>query len=88
MKNHGSLYKIKRKHKTKAKKVLSSRKDEVLVVLDVEESEWMSTEDLKITPPESCEVLEEDHAIFYAWQIFLMPWGIIFDLTKHKEQNI
>ena len=38
MKNHGFLHKTKRQQKIKAKNVLSSRKNEVFVVLDVEES--------------------------------------------------
>ena len=41
--------KPKDRHKVKAKNMLSSRKNEVLVVLDVEKPEWMSTEDVEIT---------------------------------------
>ena len=40
--------------------MLSSRKDEVLVVPEDEEPEWISTKDVEIIPPESCEVIEED----------------------------
>ena len=47
----------------KSENVLSSRKNEVLVVLDVEEPEWMSTEDVDIPPLDSCEVIEEDQVL-------------------------
>ena len=63
MKNHGILHKTKRQHKIKAKNVLSSRKNEVLVVLDVKKPEWMSTEDVDIPPLGSCEVIEEDQVL-------------------------
>ena len=55
--------------------MLSSKKDEVLVVLDDEEPEWMSTEDVDITPPEFCEVIEEDQdlTVFTLDENFLMP---------------
>ena len=53
-----SIYtKPKDRHKVKAKNMLSSKKNEVLVVLDVEEPEWMSTEDVDIPPLDSCEVI-------------------------------
>ena len=42
--------------------MLSSTKDEILVVLIDEEPEWMSTEDVEIIP-ESCEVIEEDQIL-------------------------
>ena len=51
--------KPKDRHKVKAKNVLSSRTNEVLVVLDVEELEWMSTEDVDIPPLDSYEFIEE-----------------------------
>ena len=38
-------------------------KSEVLVVLDVEEPEWMSSEDVYIPPLDSCEVIEEDQVL-------------------------
>ena len=63
IKNHCFLHKTKRQHKIKVKNVLSSRKNEVFVVLDVEEPEWMSTEDVDIPPPDSCEVIEEDKVL-------------------------
>ena len=50
--------KPKDRHKVKAKNMLSSRKNEVLLVLDVEKPEWMSTEDVDIPPLDSCEVIE------------------------------
>ena len=55
--------KPKDRHKVKAKNMLSSRKNEVLVVLDVEEPEWMSTEDVDIPPLDSCEVIEKDQVL-------------------------
>ena len=80
MKNHGFLQKTRRKHKIKAKKILSSRKDEILVILDDEEPEWISTKDVETTPPESCEVIEEDQVlpVFTLDENFSMPLGIIF----------
>ena len=42
-----------------SKSVLSSRTNEVLVVLDVEEPECMSTEDVDIPPLDFYEVIEE-----------------------------
>ena len=59
--------------------MLSSTKDEILVVLIDEEPEWMSTEDVEIIP-ESCEVIEEDQIlpVFTLDENFLMPLGIIF----------
>ena len=33
------------------------------MVLDDEDPDWMSTEDVKITPPEFCEVIEKDQGL-------------------------
>ena len=84
MKNHNFLNITKRQHKIKAKKVLSSRKDEVLVVLNGEDPEWMSTEDVEITPPEFCEVIGEDQIlpVFTTDENFSMPWESLFRSSK------
>ena len=81
LKNHSSIHKTKKQHKIKAKKVLSSRKDEVLVIVNDEEPEWMSREDVDIQPPQSCELLEEDQVlpVFTLDENFSMPWESFSD---------
>ena len=67
------------------------------IKVDDEEPEWMSTEDLEITPPGSCEVIEKDYVLLVftllrlsnaVGIIFKTTWETFLDLTKHKEQRI
>ena len=72
----------------KTKKVLYLRKDEVLVVLNHEEPEWMSTEDVEITPLEFCEVIEKNQVLPVVTldENFSMPWEPFSDNLEKKEK--
>ena len=88
MKNHGFLHKTKRQHKIKAKNVLSSRKNEVFVVLNNKEPEWMSTEDVDIPPLDSYEVIEKDQVLpVYVWWKLFNAMGIIFREFREKNKK-
>ena len=86
LKNHCFLLKTKRKRKIKAKKVLYSRKNDVLVVLDDEKPEWMSTEDVEITPLLWRSRRGSSSASFYAWRKLFNVVGIIFRWFRKKKK--
>ena len=60
--------------------VLKKRRS--LVVLDDKEPEWTSTEDVKITSPESCEIIKGDQIMPVVTLDENFSKGIIFTTTK------